>query len=77
MQNFMNMVIQPIKQLEADYTTIIEIYDVMFSVKRGLTDHIKDKFYGFKVGQKCWKTQKKVLRRQQSKVLNAFKLNTL
>jgi hypothetical protein len=31
------MVIQPNKQLEAEYTTITEIYDVMLSVKKGLT----------------------------------------
>jgi hypothetical protein len=51
MQNLMNMVIQSIKQLEAEYTTLTEIYDIMLSVKKGLKDHIKDKFYGFKVGQ--------------------------
>jgi hypothetical protein len=51
MQNFMNMVIQPIKQLKAEYTTVTEFYDVMVSVKKGLKDRIKDKFYGFKVGQ--------------------------
>jgi hypothetical protein len=47
MQNFMNMVIQPINQLEAEYKTITEIYDVMLTVKNGFKDHIKDKFYGF------------------------------
>jgi hypothetical protein len=64
MQNFMNMVIQPIKQLEAEYTTVTEIYDFMLSVKKGRKDRIKDKFYGFKVGQgleNLSKTQKKVL----------------
>jgi hypothetical protein len=39
MQNFMNMVIQPlvqpIKQLEAEYTTATEIYDVIcFALKK-------------------------------------------
>jgi hypothetical protein len=66
----MNMGIQPIKQLEAEYTTFTEIYDVLFSVKKGLKDRIKDKFHGFKVGkvlQKLSITKKKVLRRQQSK----------
>jgi hypothetical protein len=33
------------------YTTVTETYDVMLSVKKGLKDRIKDKFYGFKVGQ--------------------------
>jgi phenylpropionate dioxygenase-like ring-hydroxylating dioxygenase large terminal subunit len=28
-----------------------EIYDDMVSVKKGIEDRIKDKFYGFKVGQ--------------------------
>jgi hypothetical protein len=32
MQNLMNMVIQPIKQFEAEYTTVTEIYNVMLSV---------------------------------------------
>jgi hypothetical protein len=67
----MNMVIQSIKQLEAEYTTFTGIYDVMLSVKKGLKDRIKDKFYGFKVRQVLEKlsiTQKKVLRRQQSKI---------
>jgi hypothetical protein len=69
MQNFMTMVIHPIKQLEAEYTTVTKIYDVMLSVKKCLRDRIKDKFYSFKVGQvleNLSKTQKKVLRRQQS-----------
>jgi hypothetical protein len=34
------MVIQPIKQLEAEYMTVTKIYDVMLFVK--------DKFYGLK-----------------------------
>jgi hypothetical protein len=57
------MVIQPIKQLEAEYTTVTEIYDNMLSVKKGLEGRIKDKFYGFKVGQVLEKlliTQKKI-----------------
>jgi hypothetical protein len=70
MQNFMNMVIQPIKQLEAEYTTVTEIYDIMLSVEKGLKDRIRDKFYGFKVGQALKNlsiSEKKKLRRQQSK----------
>jgi hypothetical protein len=47
LQNSMNMGIQPIKQLEAEYTTFTEFYDVMLSVKKGLKDLIKDKFYCF------------------------------
>jgi hypothetical protein len=42
MQNFMNMAIQPIRQLEAKYTTVTD--DVMLSVKKGLKDRIKDIF---------------------------------
>jgi hypothetical protein len=30
---------------------VTEIYDIMLSVKKGLKDRIRDKFYGFKVGQ--------------------------
>jgi hypothetical protein len=52
MQNFMNMVIQPIKQLEAEYTTVTEIYDVMLSVKKDPKHRIKDKFYGFRTEKK-------------------------
>jgi hypothetical protein len=51
----MNMVIQPIKQLEAEYTTVTETYDVILSVKKGLKDCKKDKFNGLKLS----KTHKK------------------